>query len=96
MRDGLFEIGFRSMPPFDIADESFEAAKSIELFTVFIPADLRPIERDSQKIDGFIVGLQRHGKRMPVLSTKREGKPRRIIEAGRSAVNDLGYQGQRL
>src|SRR5687768_11995366 len=103
LHDGV-EVGFGFHAVFNCAREAFEAAESLKLLLSEIhsvanapgPDMLSPIERAPQKIHGFVVRFQRHGKWMPVFATMRERKARRIVKARRRAVNEFGNQGERL
>jgi len=50
--------------------------------------------RSLQHVNGAIVDPERHGKGMPVLAAMSDREPRRITEAVRSAMHDLGDLGQ--
>ena len=87
----------RSPPPartrLHRAHEPVQPFEPVELVRV---ADLRRVQRPPQHRDRFVVRLQRHRERMPVLAAVREREARRIGEAARRAVHHLGDQRQRL
>lgn len=53
-------------------------------------SQFRVLNRRLQHLYGLIVDMQRHGKRMAILTAMREGKACRVGEAIGSAVHDLG------
>ena len=87
------EVGSGRQTLFDCAHEPIEALHSIPLVVL---TQLRALQPAPQHRDRFVVGRQRHRERMPVLSAKREGKSRRIVEPCRRAVHDLCHQRESL
>ena len=69
MSDDRIEICFRLESSLDSPDESVEPPETIELVSV---AQLRNVERSSEEVERFVVGLQWDRKRMAVLASERE------------------------
>src|SRR5205823_13420651 len=97
MSDRCVEVRTWIETRFNRANETIEAAKTIEFFFIecAIPC-LRSIQGVAKEIERFVVGLQRHLERMTILSAMREGKPRRIVEAAACPVDYFSNQGERL
>src|SRR5215210_6536521 len=108
MLDDGIKISFRFQAGFNCARKAFKSAKRVQfLFAEIVltqsrgasapGADcLRAVERAPQKVNRFVVGFQRNGKRMAILAAMRERKARGIVETRRRAVNYFGDQCQRL
>src|SRR5687768_14559675 len=94
------EVGFRLHALFNRARKSFQTVESLQFLFAEIhtyPVATAPgtdpfsaIESISKKVHRFVVRFQRYGKRMPIFAAMRERKSRRIVEAGRRAVNNFG------
>ena len=97
MSDRCVEVRTWIETRFNRANETIEAAKTIEFFFIdcAIPC-LRSIQGVAKEIERFVVGLQRHLERMTILSAIREGKSCRIVKAAGCTVDHLRNQGERL
>ncbi len=62
----------------------------------FLAAKRGFLNRGFQNPDRLVVHFDRNGIRMPILAAMRERKARRIAEAIRCSMNDLGHHCQRL
>src|SRR5437868_11300388 len=82
--DGGVDVGVWIAALLDGAEERIEPLHALQLLGV---AHLRSIKRSAQHADRFVVHLQRHWKRMPVLAAVREREARRILESRRGAVD---------
>src|ERR1700729_1583535 len=87
--DDLIEIGFRPAALFHGMDELIEAPHAIQLVPV---ARLGGIQSRAQHGYRSVVRLERHWKRMAVLTAMRERETRRVRKSDRRPVDDLGNQ----
>src|SRR2546423_7889199 len=93
MRDGGVEISSGLVAEFDGANKTFQSAKPVELVAIAEPGR---IERSPKKVEGLVIGLQRNGKRMTVLSAVRKCKTGGIGESAGCAVHHFGNECQGL
>src|SRR6516225_4795424 len=66
----------------------------LERCELFLTSELRVLHCRFQHLDGLIVDPKGHRKRMPVLAAMRKGEARRVREAVRRPMHDLGNHRQ--
>jgi hypothetical protein len=71
-------------------DESSRVVEALERGQLFLTSELRALDRRLQHLNRLIVDPKRHRKRMPVLATVSKREARRVGEAVRLFIHDLG------
>ncbi len=87
------DVCVRRQPLLDQSRERIKSCKRIQLLGV---AELCRVERSPENGERFVVHLQRHRERMSILPVVRECEACGIGEPGRSTVDDLCHQRERL
>ena len=76
-------------------EKSSLVVEPLERGELFLTPELCTLDRRLQHVNRLIVDPKWHRKRMPVLTAMRKREPRRIGEAARRSVHDLGDHRQR-
>jgi hypothetical protein len=87
------DVCVRRQPLLDQPRERIKPRKSMQLLGV---AELCRVQRSPEKGKRFVVYLQRHRERMSILPAVRKCEACGIGEPGRSTVDDLCHQLDRL